>query len=170
MSGSVPLLMGDGGPCPGRRWMHFGGLQPTWDPHTQPACHLQEQASYRTSPSTSVPSTLPLPMPSRAGNASDARDILPMAGLVTHSPRAQLQPLAHTDIPYNSSTHPSLSWLCLCSRFPGHMLHMLNPLLNVQNCRYSMNNQLCSAVTGTFLVQAPKVASSADSHQRNFQK
>lgn len=123
--GSVPLLLGDGGPCPGRRWMHFGALWPTWDPRPQPASHLQEQASYWTSSSTQ-----PLPLPSRAGNATDARDILPMAGLVTDSPRAQLQPLAHTDIPDNSSTHPSLPWLFLCSLSPGHMLHMRDPLLN----------------------------------------
>lgn len=36
VSGSVPLRMGDGDPCPGRRQMHFRALQPTRDPHPQP--------------------------------------------------------------------------------------------------------------------------------------
>ena len=109
------------------------------------------------------------------GRPPITRDILPMAGLVTHSPRAQLQPLAHTDsgtgaLLYNCSTYPSPPRHCLCSCSLGCMLHTPDPLLNAQNCRHSMNNWLRSAVAGTFPARAPEVASTTESHQRNFQK
>lgn len=59
---------------------------------------------------------------------------------------------------------------CPCSHSLGRTLRMPDLLLNAQNYRHPMNNRLRSAVTGTFPARAPEVVSTADSHQRNFQK
>lgn len=109
--------------------------------------------SYRTTSCTDVPSTRPLPRPSTEGMATDARDSLPTACWSptapepSSSPRLTLTPARETS---HTTAQPSIPSPAL-PVLPLPWMHTPHARSSLKCTKlHSMNNQLRSAVVGTF--------------------